>query len=75
MTYNGVDYSEAKVIEGQYTLWSYERLLYRSGTSGVVKSCADAIATKIYDAVSTLNLFDMQVSRPTDAGLVTATYF
>jgi hypothetical protein len=75
MTWNGVAYSENDVIQGRYTFWSYERLFYRPGTAGLVKTFADATATNIYNAVSTLNIFDMQVSRPTDGGLVTATYF
>jgi hypothetical protein len=75
MTWNGVTYSEQAVKEGQYTFWSYERLLYRSGTTGLVKTFADALATNIYNAASTLNIVDMQVSRPSDGGLITALYF
>ncbi len=75
MKYNGATYSEAAVIDGQYTFWGYERLFYRTGTTGTVKTFGDAVASSIYNAVGTLNIFDMKVSRPSDGGLITATYF
>ena len=84
LKWNGVDYSELAVREGQYTFWSYQRLLHRpslstendaKGLGSDKVFLADKIASTIYNATSTVNITDMQVSRPTDGGLVTATYF
>ena len=84
LTWCGVDYTELRVREGQYTFWSYEHLGYRPtlSTENDVKGLgsdkvffADKVANVIYLAGSTVNIVDMQVSRPTDGGLVTASYF
>ncbi len=84
MTWNGIDYTENNVIEGQYTFWGYERLLYRTtlgtetdanglGTNKV--AYGDLLAKTLYNAVSTLNIFDMQVQRAIDGGNVTSKNF
>jgi len=75
MSYNGVTYSTGAVNEGQYTFWGYEHMLYRSGTTGVVKSTADAIADNIYTTTATIKITSMKVARSTDGGTIGATYF
>ena len=73
--YNGVAYSSQAVIEGAYTFWGYERISYRSGTTGVVKTVADKIADQIYTTTATIKQTAMLCTRQIDGGLVTSTLF
>jgi len=70
MSWNGVFYSTANVIEGKYTFWTYQHLGYRSSTVGAVKTVADAIAAQIILESSVILLDDMHVERFEDGGPV-----
>jgi hypothetical protein len=83
LSYNGVllgnvggNYNLVTALtEGKYTFWSYEHMYYRSGTAGVVKTTADAIAGQLLTVDSTILISNMQVQRQGDGGTVTAIYF
>lgn len=72
-----VIWNDAPVVEGQYSLWEYEWLAYRSNygtTSPNGKAVADKIAQQIIPAdaaQSGTTLGAMNVSRPTEGGLIT----
>jgi hypothetical protein len=74
LSYNGVPYSVGGIQEGTYTLWGYEQLYYRPGTTGTVLATAGAIAGKIKTVTSPILLSTMNVSRDTDGGVVTQLY-
>lgn len=72
IAYNGVTYSTAAVQEGKYTFWCYEHLMYKSSVvTGVKKTIADAIATRIHDNDAPILLSTMHVHRNSDGGNVT----
>lgn len=84
--WNGVDFSQAAVMEGKYTFWGYEHLDYKSnlgnGTTGgpaVKLSFATNLKNNIVATSSaTLNpnvkLSDMQVKRFVDGGRIDPTF-
>jgi hypothetical protein len=48
INYNGVAYSDAAIIAGQYTFWSWEHMYYNGGTIGTgEKTAADGVAAKL----------------------------
>jgi hypothetical protein len=73
---SGTDYNTVTALtEGKYTVWGYEHLYYPSGTTGVVKTSADAIAGQLLSTDAVVRIGSMQVGRQTDGGTVTANYF
>ncbi len=67
------------VREGKYTFWLYEHVLYKSTFTGIKRTYADALATRLrtVDGAVAGILLDsnFQVSRQKDGGLVTPNYF
>jgi hypothetical protein len=75
LSWNGVSYTKQNVIEGKYTYWAYENLGYLTTYTGVGKQFADALAAQIQtDSSLPIQLSEMHVDRPTDAGLITPNY-
>jgi hypothetical protein len=83
LSYNGVtlgnvggDYGTVPaLIEGRYTFWGYEHLLYNAATIGVdQKSAADNLATQLHDTDSQVLLSNMKVQRTSDGTVVTNSY-
>ena len=75
MRWNGVDFSELAVQQGQYTFWSYEHVLYRAGSVGTTaETVAQDLITKLNDVATVVSpnvkISDMAVSRGTDGGVV-----
>jgi len=83
LTYNGStlgnvggNYNSVPALtEGKYTFWGYEHLYYRTGTAGVVKTTADAVAGQILNVDAVVFISSMQVQRQGDGQTVTAIYF
>jgi len=48
LSYNGFYYSPTAVQNGQYTLWSYEHVYYKSGLSSTLKNFASSFASQLY---------------------------
>lgn len=72
-TYNGVAYSEDNVKSGRYSYWSNGQLLYRTAEpDGTVKTFADRVAADIATVTAPIKDADMQVSRSSDGGTITA---
>ncbi len=72
LKWNGYDYTPSAVREGQYTFWSYEHLLYRSGYAQ--SAIADQLAAQIKNtdaSTSGILLNTMNVGRPVEGGDVT----
>ncbi|MEA3207208.1 MAG: hypothetical protein QOE70_265 [Chthoniobacter sp.] len=68
----GVAADDASVIEGKYTFWSYEHLMYRSGFAGATVANLIADRIKNFDAtVSGIKLSAMHVGRTVEGGEVT----
>jgi hypothetical protein len=83
LSYNGVllgnvggDYGTVPaLIEGRYTFWGYEHLLYNTATIGVdQKSAADTLATHLFDGGSQILLSNMRVQRTSDGTTVSNSY-
>lgn len=79
LRWNGVDFSELAVQQGQYTFWSYEHVLYRADALGTTaETVALDLIAKLTDVATVLSpnvkLSDMQVSRGTDGGTITADF-
>jgi hypothetical protein len=74
LTYNGVAFSLAAVEEGQYTFWSYEHLVYKSGLTGVPLTFGENLVTQLTTVDAVPLLTDMHVTRAVDGGVVTADY-
>jgi len=85
LSYNGValgvfgDYNSATaLLEGRYTFWGFEHVLYNNATiAAAVKSVADALATQIHDTDATgqaVKLVNMKVTRTTDGSTVRNNY-
>ena len=79
LRWNGVDFSELAVQQGQYTFWSYEHVLYRADSLGTTaETVALDLIAKLTDVATVLSpnvkLSDMQVSRGTDGGTITADF-
>ena len=79
LRWNGVDFSELAVRQGQYTFWSYEHVLYRADSLGTTaETVALDLIAKLTDVATVLSpnvkLSDMQVSRGTDGGTITADF-
>lgn len=77
MKYNGVDFSQLAVQEGQYTFWGYQHLDYKNTLSGVKLTFATNLKNNILSSTSaTLNpnvaLNDMKVQRFADGGPVSS---
>ena len=76
LKWNGVDFSELAVQQGQYTFWSYEHVLYRADSVGTT---AETVATDLIAQLTApaaalspnVRLTDMAVSRGTDGGVIT----
>ncbi len=87
LKYAGADFSQQAVEEGQYTLWGYEHLDWKSdlgngGTGGppIKLTCANNLTAQVTNSTSTIlnpnvALADMQVQRFGDGGTVTAISF
>lgn len=75
LTWNGVPYSETAVQEGRYTFWGYENLSYLNTLTGVKKTVADTLATRIItvDAPSP-KLSTMKCTRASDGFPVIQNY-
>jgi hypothetical protein len=72
----GGNYNSVPALtEGKYTFWGYEHLYYRTGTVGVVKTTADAVAGQILNVDAVVFISSMQVQRQGDGQTVTAIYF
>jgi len=72
LKYNGVPYSRQSVIDGTYTFWSYEWLMYRNNQpAGDVKTFADKLRAQIKITPGALHTTDLKVSRAQDGGVVT----
>jgi hypothetical protein len=71
LTWNGEDYSDAKIKEGKYTFWGYEHLMWRNGLGTVETNFAKNLATTIAGLDSTLKLGDMKVGRLGDGSVIT----
>jgi len=74
LPYNGVTYTLAGVEEGQYTFWSYEHIVYKSGLAGAPLDFAEHLVTQLSTVDATPLLHDMHVTRAVDGGVVTADY-
>ena len=78
LSYNGVTLEASapytSLLEGKYTFWGYEHLMYKSTLDATKKGVATKLATQIHDTDATIKIGDMQVSRPTDGGLITPIY-
>jgi hypothetical protein len=85
LKYNGVslgvfaDYNSATVLlEGLYTFWSYEHILFNNSTiNSTVKGVVNTLATRIHDVDATGNavsLGNMKVKRSTDGATVVNIY-
>jgi len=74
LSYNGVTLDPSptytNLVEGKYTFWGYEHLLYKSSLSGVALSTATAIKSKLIGGDSTLSTTAMHVQRQVDGGNV-----
>jgi len=74
LTYNGVAESTSNIVQGLYTFWSYEHVLYGSSFSGTAKTAADQLATQILNtdaAQAGVLVGPMQVGRAVEGGPVT----
>jgi hypothetical protein len=71
LTWNGEDYSDAKIKEGKYTFWGYEHLMWRSGLGTVETTFANDLVTTIAGLPSTLKLSDMKAFRSADGSVIT----
>lgn len=85
LSYNGVPYTTANVLNGSYSLWGYEHIVNRAGgLSANQVLVRDALiaaitnpayqSTPIYSA-SFERLSDMNVERGTDGGTITSLNF
>ena len=83
LAYNGVtlgnvngNYNTVQaLLEGQYTFWGFEHLLYNNSTiNATVKTVADKLATRLHDNDATVKLGSMRVTRVTDGSTVTNSY-
>ena len=73
LNWAGVPFSQTAVMNGQYTFWGYEHIMWRSTITGVKSTFATNLKNNLLAATSaTLNpnvaLGDMQVSRTGDGG-------
>lgn len=71
LEWNGVSYTPAAVQKGQYDLWSYEHVLYRSTFTGTGKALADKLALGIlnfYANISGVFIETMSFHRKYDGG-------
>lgn len=79
LKWNGVPYSRQAIQEGNYTFWGYEHLLYRAATTGIFRQFGDTLALQIKttDAGPAGQIFidTMKVSRQSDGGVISPTYF
>jgi len=77
LSWNGVEYSDAAIQNGQYTFWGYEQLGYLSSfgtTSANGKLVADELAAQIISSEAALAgelLSTMNVTRTQEGGPVT----
>ena len=65
------------IWDGAYTMWGYERILWKSALAGDKLAFANALKTQITTVdyfYSGLNLTNMRVNRTVDGGNVTQTY-
>jgi hypothetical protein len=65
------------IWDGAYTMWGYERILWKSTLAGDKLTFANALKTQITTVdyfSSGLNVTNMRVNRTTDGGNVTQTY-
>jgi hypothetical protein len=53
LTYNGVGFTSSAVAEGQYTLFSFEHLYYKSTLTGVAVTALDGLADSLISIPST----------------------
>jgi hypothetical protein len=52
LTYNGVPYSSANILNGSYTFWAFEHMYYNDAISGTVAgNAADTIADTLLDGI------------------------
>jgi hypothetical protein len=74
-TFNGVYYSTNALAEGQYTLWSYEHMYYRSTFNGTPATIVQQLANQIHSQDATVSggvlVNTMHVSRPVEGGVIT----
>jgi hypothetical protein len=73
LSYNGVVYSVANVVNGVYTLWSYERLYQAPNLTGAESTFLSAFTQAIPQVLNGQNaiaLSSMNVNRPEDGGVV-----
>jgi hypothetical protein len=70
LTYNGVAYSAANVVQGLYTFWCYEHVYYRSTATAAVAAVGDKLANQILTTDAPVKISDMKVTRQTDGGKV-----
>jgi hypothetical protein len=76
LTYDGVLYSPTATEFGQYRMWAYEHIYYRSSYSGTGKTVVDAVATDVHNVtantqISGLLLSSMHASRSVEGGIIT----
>jgi len=71
---SGTTYDFTPLYEGKYTFWSYEHLMYRSGTTGTTKTFADTLANQIKNTDATVLLGSMKCARTIDGGVVANNY-
>lgn len=72
LAYEGSLYGgdNTKVQQGTYTFWGYEQFLYRQSIDDTKKTIANKIAAKIKQNDTVLS--GMQVSRPSDGGVISS---
>jgi hypothetical protein len=76
LKYQGIAYSQNAVEQGQYVLWAYEHIYYRSSYAAPGKTVVDQLANELHDVTanttaSGILLSSMQVGRQVDGGIIT----
>ena len=91
LSYEGVPFSTANVINGSYPIWGYEAWYYKNSGTGQLSANQLAVITALYNAVTdntyqhTLGnpfatarfvpLADLEVERTADGGPITSTIY
>jgi hypothetical protein len=85
LSYNGVAYNTANVLNGKYSIWGYEHVVTKSGASANQALFRDRLVSAIKDTtyqhtdVNYVGKFeaiaDMQVERGADGGSITSLNF
>ncbi|MES2569593.1 MAG: hypothetical protein V4710_06010 [Verrucomicrobiota bacterium] len=73
LKYNGVQFSETAVQQGQYTFWGYQHVMFRAAAESTVRIVATDLKAQILSATVSPNvkISDMVVDRAVDGGIIT----